>query len=409
MRPSSEALLISALVNNHDARLGQGYGLLPEMFAGFQTEYRWVLSYQATYGNAPGKDALLTKFSDFPYTDHEDAAFAADEVRYNFNHRELRSALRSAAQAVAEGDYEDAAMAIAGYAPYTAIKPMTNALHDMTFLDSYHERPDALELPWKTLQAVTGGVRTGDLVYLAARLGQGKSWTAAEVVAHALQQGRNVAFYSLEMPKEQQKLRIVCCLGRRLGISVDHIGMRDRIYDVIAYRKLLGRIRDEIPGSLYLFDQADGRCSPATVSARANEVDLNVIDYAGLMASPLGRKAIDDWRTMAAISNELKEMAVAKSTRVLALAQINRDGDTNSKYPPKVKNLAQSDALGQDGDMVITHKKYARTAQIYSVEKNRNGTSGVYFFTRFLPNEAGFHEISQDSADNLRDREDVMS
>lgn len=407
MRATSEALLISALINAGDTRLGAVYGIDPEMLNGYQTEYRWCLSYQQTYGHAPSKDALLAKFEHFPWTDATDAAFAADEVRQTFAQRQLRSAVRGAAMAISEGDYTEAEMSLATYAPLSAVRPPQNALHDMSFLSAYDDKPDALELPWRTLQIVTGGMRQGDLYYLAARLNQGKSWQMLDVVAHALMQGRVVNLFSLEMPREQMLTRLHVVLGKRLGIPVDHVAMRDKTFPARDYRALVNRIRDEVPGAPYIYDSSDGPCSPASLAARASDADLSVVDYAGLMAAPLGKRAVDDWRVMASISNELKQIAIARKTRILALAQINREGDSISKYPPKVKNLAQSDALGQDGDVVLTHKQFAKSASIWSVEKNRHGAAGIYFYSRFLPNEGAFHEISKETAEDLRDREDM--
>lgn len=406
MRPSSEALLIGALVNNCDPSLAATYGVEPEMFTGYQAEYRWVLSYQATYGDSPTWDALLHKFPDFPRTDATDTAFAAGEVRYAANNRALRAALRSAAGHVAEGDYEEAAMAVSSWTPLSQVKPAVNALHDLSFLDSYHEKPEVIEWPWKTLQSLTGGFRKGDLGILSARTGQGKTWSAVEVVAHTLVAGGNVNCFSLEMPRLQMLTRIHVALGQRLGFDVDHIAMRDRVYDPIAYRKLVNKIRDEVTGQLFLYDPADGLVSVSTVKAKADEADLNVVDHVGLMRSSIGDRAVADWRITASISNELKEVALAKETRILALVQINREGDSISKYPPKVKNLTGSDALGQDSDVIVTHKKFSPTSMIYSLEKNRHGVDGRYFYTRYLPNEGRFHEISRETADDLRDRED---
>lgn len=402
-RPSSEALLIAALINSGDVAQAAAYGVHPDMLVGYQAEYRWLLSYNATYGSCPSWEALSAKFSDFPITDHRDAAFAADEVRYAADHRMLRSAIRTAASCVAEGDYEEAAMAMASYRPIQAVKPQQNSLSDSGFLDTYHEKPAAIALPWKTLQNLTGGIRAGDLWYVAARLGQGKTWSVIDIACHALMLGHRVNLFSLEMPKSQIMTRVHVNLGFRLGEAVDHIAMRDKIYDVITYRKLIGKIHDEVPGELFVFDGTDGRVSPTTVGAYACDVDLNIIDYTGLMASTSGKRAVDDWRVMASISNELKEVATSKSTRIIALSQINREGDTIGKYPPKTKNLAQSDSLGQDGDVVLTHKKYARTAQIFSLEKNRHGVDQRYFYTRFLPNEGKFSEISKEVADDLRE------
>lgn len=375
------------------------------MFVGYQPEYRWVLSYGKTYGCAPSKDALLTKFPDFPLTEHRDAAFAADEVRYNHNQRMLRTAIRTASQHISEGDYDEAAMAIATYAPIAPARTLTNTLHDLSFLDAYHERVSVMEVPWPSLHRRTGGMRLGDLWYVAARTNQGKSWMLAKIIAHAVKDGLRVRFYSLEMSEEQVRVRMHVVLGKMLGFQVNHIKMRDRDFDHIEYRKLVNRIRDEIPGELLVHDSSKGRVSPATVMAHAEGTDLNVVDYVGLMHSPMGARSVEDWRTLAAISNELKEVAVAGDTRVLAASQVNREGDTPGKYPPKLRNLAGSDSLGQDGDVVITMKQFSRSVWIFSVEKNRHGEKDLYTYTRFLPNTGEFEEISKDRAEAIRDEE----
>jgi len=104
---------------------------------------------------------------------------------------------------------------------------------------------------------------------------------------------------------------------------------------------------------------------------------------------------------MASISNSLKTIALAQGTAMLCAAQINRDGDTGSA-PPKVKNLAQSDALGQDGDVVLTMRaKPKNVATHFSIEKNRHGLSGIPFFTTFDPNTGTYTEISGEHAEDL--------
>jgi Replicative DNA helicase len=405
LRPSSEALLIGALVNNDDASLGTTHGVDPEMLVGYQAEYRWVLNFQTTYGNAPSWDALLHKFPTFPKTDNVDAAFAADEVRYSASQRAMRAAVRSAASHISEGDYEQAAMALASYTPLASVKPAVNALLDTSFLDVWDEKPETIAWPWISMNHLTGGIRRGDLVYVAARFTMGKSWNAASIIAQALLDGNPVNLFTLEMSKAQVLTRLHVVLGNLLGFSTDHIAMRDKTYDAIAYRRLVNKIRDEVPGRLFIYDSGDGRCTPAMISARADDASLTVIDHVGLMSTAMGKRSIEDWRTAAEISNVLKEVTVAKDTRIIALAQINRAGDSISKYPPKAKDIAQSDAIGQDADVVITHKQFSRTSQILSLEKNRSGPDQRYMYTRFLPNEGRFHEISKETAEDLRDKE----
>jgi hypothetical protein len=62
-----------------------------------------------------------------------------------------------------------------------------------------------------------------------------------------------------------------------------------------------------------------------------------------------------------------------------------------------VSNLSQSDALGQDGDVVMTHKRLGERAMLHNLGKNRGGRNGRYY-TRFEPDKADFSEISADTA-----------
>lgn len=405
MRPSSEALLISALINSADVEAANLYGITPEMFTGYQGEYRWLLSYVRTYGAQPSKDALKSRFPDFPFTEHRDIAFAADEVRHAHVRRELVRTIKSAASSVAEGDTEEAILAMSSFAPPAPIQPMRNALIDGSLLTDYDERVEGLAVPWDSLQRTTGGIRKGDLWYVAARLGQGKSWTLGCFVRDAVLAGRKVLFYSLEMSERQVLTRMHVLLGSALGLGVDHTSMRDKTFDLTAYKKVLDVIRERVPGELFVHDSSKGRVSPANIVAQGKDADLVVIDYVGLMSTPLGNRAIDDWRAMASISNMLKEVAVSADLRILAAAQINRDGDQPGWRPPKVKNLAQSDALGQDGDVVLTHKQYSPSTMVYGIEKNRHGEGGSVFFTRFTPNQGQFAEITREQADDIKDSE----
>lgn len=404
IRRTSESLLLSSVLNTEDDPAL--YGITEEMMASYAAEYRWLVSYPKLYGVRPSSEAMLQKFKDFPYTTEAcDTAFAAEEVIAEYTRRQLVKSIQRAADHLEEGDVEEAMLAVSTFIPPARMKPMVNDLEDMSFLNQYEEHEDSLTVPWETLQRHTGGMRSGDLWYLAARLSQGKSWTLGVFARDALLAGRKVKFYSLEMPRYQVLVRMHVLLGAALGMDVDHIAMRDKVYDPIQYRKMVKRIHEEVPGELQVHDTSMGRVTPSTI-AQDRGVDLAIVDYAGLMSTPLGGRAIDDWRSMGVISNMLKEVALSANMRILAAAQINREGDTTGSVPPKVKNLAQSDSLGQDADVVLTHKQMSKSVMVYGLEKNRHGACGERFYSRFQPNTGHFVEIDKDRAEDIRDDED---
>ena len=108
-----------------------------------------------------------------------------------------------------------------------------------------------------------------------------------------------------------------------------------------------------------------------------------------------------EWQTLAGISNDLKILAGTAQSAFLVASQINREGETG-KEPPKLANLAGSDALGQDGDVVLTMRKEAHNVgTAFSVEGNRHGEE-VKFYTTFDPNSGTFDEVDKDYLEELK-------
>jgi replicative DNA helicase len=405
-RVHNEAHLISAIVDTQQTDAAANSGIEPNMLQAYQSEYRWVLSYQSTYGKPPTSEALHHKFPAFPQSDARaaDVTYYADEVRYAFTRRQLSQTIDTAARHISEDDLESAVFAVSSFSPpmYRGIQ-LENTLVDETFLDTWHEAIETYRVPWATLDITTGGLNKGELWYVAARLGQGKSWTLCSFARTLALAGKRVLYVSLEMSERLVQQRFHVMFAQSMGIPIKFSDIRNRTIDVQDYRDLMHGIREKVPGSISVLDFSHGPVSPAKIQSMAQDYDAVIIDYAGLMISSMGTRAVEDWRTMAAISNQLKEVTVASDVPIIAAAQINREGDTSAWQPPKVKNLSQSDALGQDGDVVITAKQYGKRAMVYSIEKNRNGEGQVLFFTDFHPNEGKFGEINRARADQLKD------
>ena len=125
-----------------------------------------------------------------------------------------------------------------------------------------------------------------------------------------------------------------------------------------------------------------------------------------LMKDDTGTSAISDWRNIAAISNQLKQVALAHNARIIAASQINREGINSRGRPPKLENLTGSDALGQDADVVLTMARMASNVTWLSMEKNRHGPSSVWFYTKFDADHGDYREITLDEARDLRDNDD---
>lgn len=400
-QPHAEALLISALIHTGDALAGARYGITPEHFSGYANEYSWVLSFEAQYGHTPTEDEFCDRYPDFPIKQHSEIRYAADEVRDHYFQRKAIETITDVNEALRRGQVGEAYGAFTKY-EYSRTSTTPTSFKDASFLDSWDQPQRGIEVPYPTLQRHTGGIRPGNLWYLAARLGQGKSAFLIDIATHAMLDNKRVLYYSLEMTDHELRARQHSILARKFDrADFTTTELLRRQIDLHSYKEFMATVAAEVPGDMHIHTPADGPVSPATIASRASEYDLVVIDYATLMTTDSGEHAATDWRTATQISNRLKQVALAHNVPILAAAQINRDGDAGD-LPPKIKNLAQADALGQDGDVVVTMRSRAKNvASIFSLEKNRHGASGVRWYTVFDVNNGVFAEISADKAERM--------
>lgn len=399
--PSGESLLLSALVNVGNIEEAVSYGITPGHFRGFKDQYTWLLNYVSTYGQQPTRDIFCAQFPEFPFSEHADVRSAADLVFKSNAKFDMREAMAEATELMGLGDVHAAYRRLVEAEPLSTVAKPVRLLTDLSFFDTWDDPMMGVEVPYKTLQRHTGGIRPGNLWYLAARPGNGKSAHLVNISTKAVLDGCRVMFYSLEMTEMEVRARFHAALATHFGypgINVQDI--RDRRVDMHDYKTFISELDDRLDGTLDIHTPKDGPVTPGVLATRADEYHLNVVDYIGLMRDDQNRPAVDDWRMAAGISNRLKEIGLAQNTGMLAASQINREGETGMA-PPKVKNLAQSDALGQDGDVVLTMRSAPHgVASLFSLEKNRHGMSGIPFQTLFRPNEGIYTEISMDAVED---------
>src|SRR5450830_206116 len=196
-------------------------------------------------------------------------------------------------------------------------------------------------------------LHNGHLVTLAGRPGQGKTALAQQIAEHvASAAGKSVFFFSLEMPSGELVARSVTRTGRldATALTLDELtpeqeGVRDRA--VARFAKLpltifscrqLGEIVKAV---------ADGVKELA--AAGAPPLGLIVVDY---IQKVEGRGA--DLKTIvSATTAALKQVAVAQSVPVLALAQLNRNATGRSDPRPIQSDLKESGTIEQDSDLVL--------------------------------------------------------
>jgi len=203
----------------------------------------------------------------------------------------------------------------------------------------------------KDLDAKTGGLQSTDLIIVAGRPGMGKSTLTTTIADNVAAEGVPVAFYSLEMSKEQVATRIIC---GRAGVPVDR-AMRGQLNDEELCR--FGEKAAIVSGLPITIDET-GAISIAQLAARARRlkrkraIGLLIVDYLQLMVGA-SRRGDNRVQEVTEITTGLKALAKELRVPVLALSQLSRRVEERTDKRPQLADLRESGSIEQDADVVL--------------------------------------------------------
>lgn len=397
---SNESLFISTLVDSGSFTPSR-YGVERSHIVAWPQLFDQLLAYQASAGTSPPRAIVASwepafRFYDAPEGDRPiSVGWLATQVLRDAAERDLRVRGGKMALALRSGDLEGAYDAVAGVVPPRGYAAPATSIFDLP------APQDTIEVarvptPWFTLNKVTGGGLSPDeLMLIQARFGHGKSWLALACAAAAAKAGYIVGVISLEMPARQVTKRVLRLLAGRdslLAEALEH-------GDLASYKKAVATIQEATAGTVQVYDPAHGQVNTlGRVDEVARSSDLVVIDHLGLMAGPDGRRAIDDWRVMASISNRVREINLSTTTPVIAVVQANRSGEhPGTMAVPKPSEIAQSDALGQDASLILGIRRLSKQIMKASTTKVREGEPAT-FFLRFAPGTGRIEEMDKTRA-----------
>ena len=196
------------------------------------------------------------------------------------------------------------------------------------------------------------GLNKSDLILIAARPGMGKTSLALNITLNAAKKsGKTIAFFSLEMSREQ--------LGMRLMSNESFVDNQ---------KLSTGQLSEEEWAKIGLassaLSQTDIRVDDnptitvAEINAKCRRLDnlgLVVIDYLQLMTSSGERYSSNENRQqiVSDISRALKIMAKELNVPVICLSQLSRANEARQDKRPLLSDLRESGAIEQDADIVM--------------------------------------------------------
>ncbi len=241
------------------------------------------------------------------------------------------------------------------------------------------------------LNKMTTGFGKGDLVIIAARPAMGKTSFILNTVNSLINQGKGVAFFSLEMPAEQLMLRL---LSIQTSIPLQKLRVGDM--NDQQWSSLNGAIDNMNSAKLFVDDQGSVNINQLRSKLRKlknqhPEIEIAVIDYLQIMQG-VGNQ--DRHLQVSEISRGLKMLARELEMPIVALSQLNRGLESRNDKRPMLSDIRESGSIEQDADIILF--VYRDDVYLYKEEKEREKAAkaeGKEFVSEYVEKEEEDAEI----------------
>jgi replicative DNA helicase len=277
----------------------------------------------------------------------------------------------------------------------------------------YENRGSVTGLPtgFVELDRMTSGLHAAEMIVIAARPSMGKTAFAMNIAEHvAMDIGKAVAVFSLEMSSQQLVQRILCSRAK-----VDLQRVRNGFLSERDFPNLTAAASQVAAAKMFIDDTPGLTVTELRAKARRiksqHDIQLIVIDYLQLLRS-MSRRAQDNRQLeISEISSGIKALAKELSLPIIVIAQLNRQPDTRAKEGgrPRLSDLRESGSIEQDADLVglLVRPEYYETDDEAKQErageaeliiaKQRNGPTGDVPLT-FLKQYTRFESRAREHA-----------
>lgn len=261
---------------------------------------------------------------------------------------------------------------------------LSNALKEV--VDRYESNRDrdgikGIPYPWDVLNHVTQGILPGEFILFYGRPKSMKTWVLLSIATHAYDYAsRRVLVYTREMTPQQMMDRCVCLLigapysaykeGTLAEIPVPEGGtMEDRFYalaESMDSDEQTCTLETGFKKSLIITSDRDDPRGGGVNGLRKKvddfKPDLICADALYLMRNDRENRRSVKWDQQAAITQDLKDLALDTNKPLVGTTQAKRDSE--DKKGQSVSNIAFADSYGMDCDLAVEIIKKKITDEI---------------------------------------------
>lgn len=195
-----------------------------------------------------------------------------------------------------------------------------------------------------------GGLQKSDLIIVAGETSQGKTSLALCMTRHAIENGAKVAFYSMEMTKEQLTARL---LSAKTNIPANNILYSGSLAP--SEIRMIDDARGKLPGeNLFFDDKSTSNIDSILLSIRMlkmqKDIDGVVVDYLQILNVNSRNTSFSREQAMGDAARRFKNLAKELNIWIIALSQLSRDSNCPE---PNLNRLRDSGQIGEAADVVI--------------------------------------------------------
>ncbi len=354
-------------------------------------EAMFVFNHHNKYGKVPDLPSMLAEFEDFEVIEVlESEKYLVSTFTEALKQRLQVEAINEWAEKLSGEDSEEAFVSIRQrISDIENIGVGASVAVDITKDTSRHERyieamenPDVSGIPTgvKLLDEIIHGTLPNDLVVIAARTNQGKSFWGLKLGSNMWDFGKRILFYSGE--------NSVLNTGYRFDTLTDHFsnsglmfgnkdlknGRTPKMYE--NYIKSLGE--KTIPFYVVTPQEINGERLDITrlkSLVRQYKPEVIILDQLSLMGDERAKRNQGERFRYSNIMEDLRLFVESNHIPVFIMSQTSRNNSKNDDgllEPARIEHLSESDGVGQNATKIITFAVNKGIMNVM-VRKNTNG------------------------------------
>jgi replicative DNA helicase len=377
--------------------------LSPEFF---ETDaHKWIISlisdYFLQYKEIPTPEVFKVKIKELPESQEVLRAAVFEEVKSAYAHitdtdakfvkeqflvfckqMRLKKAILRSSDFLDKGDYESIKHEI-DEAMRAGLE--RNLGHDyMVEVDKRMSQMarECIRTGWDIIdKRLDGGLGNGELGFIVAPAGSGKSWLLARLGAEAMKQGKNVMHFTLELNENY--------VGLRYDAYFTGISFQDVRKNIPIVKDKIDKIKKDGGGQLFVKYFPLKTASPQTLKMHIDrlqlitgtKIDIAIVDYADILRPFMSDRNANSYSEAGSVYEELRQIAGELQIPVWSASQSNRGAHEEEVI--QAHNVADSYRKIMTGDFILSlsrkmEDKVASTGRIHII-KNRFGQDGDTF------------------------------